>query len=154
MMALLALPLARKVTGELAALDRALSKVTADMLSARESHEDAELLTALSRIARADAGMCRDQVRHFRDLADRQEILQRIEARRDHQSRRDAGQVGELRLGPLAIRVAIDPEVVADSVRQMGARPRHLVVVLDKGVYGYKPPLPAVNVIEPEASKV
>lgn len=52
MMALLALPLARKVTGELAALDRALSKVTADMLSARESHEDAELLTALSRIAR------------------------------------------------------------------------------------------------------
>ena len=52
MMALLALPLARKVTGELAALDRALSKVTADMLSARESHEDAELLTSLSRIAR------------------------------------------------------------------------------------------------------
>jgi uncharacterized membrane-anchored protein len=52
MMALLALPLARKVTGELASLDRALSKVTADMLSARESHEDAELLTGLSRIAR------------------------------------------------------------------------------------------------------
>jgi uncharacterized membrane-anchored protein len=52
MMALLALPLARKVTGELAGLDRALSKVTADMLSARESHEDAELLTGLSRIAR------------------------------------------------------------------------------------------------------
>ena len=52
MMALLALPLARKVQGELAALDRALSKVTADMLSARESNEDAELLTALSRIAR------------------------------------------------------------------------------------------------------
>ena len=52
MMALLALPLARKVTVELAGLDRALSKVTADMLSARESHEDAELLTGLSRIAR------------------------------------------------------------------------------------------------------
>ncbi|MCA3559529.1 MAG: DUF3422 domain-containing protein [Aestuariivirga sp.] len=52
MMALLALPLARKVTGDLGAIDRALSKVTADMLSARESHEDAELLTSLSRIAR------------------------------------------------------------------------------------------------------
>lgn len=52
MMALLALPLARKVQGELGALDRALSKVTADMLSARESTEDQELLTSLSRIAR------------------------------------------------------------------------------------------------------
>lgn len=52
MMALLALPLARKVQSELARLERALSKVTADMLSARESHEDAELLTALSSIAR------------------------------------------------------------------------------------------------------
>lgn len=52
MMALLALPLARRVQGELAALERSLSKVTADMLSARESHEDAELLTGLSRIAR------------------------------------------------------------------------------------------------------
>ena len=52
MMALLALPLARKVQGELAGLERAVSKVTADMLSARESHEDAELLAELSRIAR------------------------------------------------------------------------------------------------------
>lgn len=52
MMALLALPMARKVQGELAGLERAVSKVTADMLSARESHEDAELLTELSRIAR------------------------------------------------------------------------------------------------------
>lgn len=52
MMALLALPLARKVQGELAGLDRALSKVTADMLSSRESQEDAELLSRLSRIAR------------------------------------------------------------------------------------------------------
>jgi uncharacterized membrane-anchored protein len=52
MMALLALPMARKVQSELAGLERAVSKVTADMLSARESHEDAELLTALSRIAR------------------------------------------------------------------------------------------------------
>jgi hypothetical protein len=52
MMALLALPLARKVQSELARLERALSKVTADMLSARESHEDEGLLTALSAIAR------------------------------------------------------------------------------------------------------
>ena len=52
MMALLALPLARQVQGELAGLERAVSKVTADMLSARESHEDAELLNQLSRIAR------------------------------------------------------------------------------------------------------
>lgn len=52
MMALLALPLARKVQPELAGLERALSKVTGDMLSAQESHEDAELLSSLSRIAR------------------------------------------------------------------------------------------------------
>jgi uncharacterized membrane-anchored protein len=52
MMALLALPLARKVQGELAGLERAVSKVTADMLSSRESQEDAELLAELSRIAR------------------------------------------------------------------------------------------------------
>lgn len=52
MMALLALPMARKVQAELAGLERAVSKVTADMLSARESHEDAALLTELSRIAR------------------------------------------------------------------------------------------------------
>ncbi len=42
-------------------------------------------------------------------------------------------------LRPTIVVVYDDPEVVADSVRQMGARPRHLVVVLDKGVYGYKP---------------
>ena len=52
MMALLALPLARQVQGELAGLERAVSKVTADMLAARESHEDAQLLDQLSRIAR------------------------------------------------------------------------------------------------------
>lgn len=52
MMALLALPLARKVQAELAGLERAVSKVTADMLSARESHEDEKLLVELSRIAR------------------------------------------------------------------------------------------------------
>ncbi len=40
---------------------------------------------------------------------------------------------------PTIVVVYDDPEVVADSVRQMGVRPRHLVVVLDKGVYGYKP---------------
>jgi hypothetical protein len=32
-----------------------------------------------------------------------------------------------------------DPEVPPDSVQPMGERPRHLIVVLDKGVYGYKP---------------
>ncbi len=52
MMALLALPMARRVQGELAVLERAVSKVTADMLSTQESQEDAELLTQLSRIAR------------------------------------------------------------------------------------------------------
>jgi uncharacterized membrane-anchored protein len=52
MMALLALPLARRVQGELAVLERDVSKVTADMLSSRESSEDAELLTRLSGIAR------------------------------------------------------------------------------------------------------
>jgi uncharacterized membrane-anchored protein len=52
MMALLALPLARRVQSELAGLERAVSRVTADMLSARESGEDAELLGRLSGIAR------------------------------------------------------------------------------------------------------
>lgn len=32
-----------------------------------------------------------------------------------------------------------DPEVPPDSVQPMGERPRHLIVVLDRGVYGYKP---------------
>ncbi len=41
MMALLALPMARRVQGELAVLERAVSKVTADMLSTQESQEDA-----------------------------------------------------------------------------------------------------------------
>ena len=40
---------------------------------------------------------------------------------------------------PTIIVVYDDPEVAPDSIRPMGARPRHLVVVLDKGVYGYKP---------------
>lgn len=40
---------------------------------------------------------------------------------------------------PTIIVVYDDPEVVADSIGQIGARPRHLVVILDKGVYGYKP---------------
>ncbi len=52
MMALLALPLARRIQSDLAGLERAVSKVTADMLAARESHEDAELLGQLSGIAR------------------------------------------------------------------------------------------------------
>lgn len=40
---------------------------------------------------------------------------------------------------PTIVVVYDDPEVVADSVPPMGARPRQLVVVLDRGVYGYKP---------------
>ena len=40
---------------------------------------------------------------------------------------------------PTIVVVYDDPEVVADSISPIGARPRHLVVVLDKGVYGYKP---------------
>ncbi len=40
---------------------------------------------------------------------------------------------------PTIVLVYDDPEIVADSVRPMGQRPRHLVVILDKGVYGYKP---------------
>lgn len=40
---------------------------------------------------------------------------------------------------PTVVLVFDDPEIVADSVRDMGQRPRHLVVILDKGVYGYKP---------------
>lgn len=52
MMALLALPLAREVQPELATLEHALSQVTGDMLSASDSHEDAALLSELSRIAR------------------------------------------------------------------------------------------------------
>lgn len=52
MMALLALPLARRIQSELAVLERAVSKVTADMLAAKDSSEDAALLTQLSGIAR------------------------------------------------------------------------------------------------------
>ena len=40
---------------------------------------------------------------------------------------------------PSIVVVYDDPEVVADSVLLMGARPRQLVVVLDQGVYGYRP---------------
>ena len=52
MMALLALPLARRVQSELAVLERAVSQVTADMLSVHETGEDAALLERISRIAR------------------------------------------------------------------------------------------------------
>lgn len=52
MMALMALPMARQIQGELVVLERAVSKVTADMLSSRESNQDAELLGQLSGIAR------------------------------------------------------------------------------------------------------
>ncbi len=40
---------------------------------------------------------------------------------------------------PTIVVVYDDPEVVADNVLQRGERPRHLVVVMDKGVYGYRP---------------
>ena len=40
---------------------------------------------------------------------------------------------------PTIIVVYDDPERVADSVRRTDTRPRHFVVVLDRGVYGYKP---------------
>lgn len=40
---------------------------------------------------------------------------------------------------PTVVIVYDDPEVVADSIPVMGERPRHFIVVLDKGVYGYKP---------------
>jgi uncharacterized membrane-anchored protein len=52
MMALLALPLARRVQSELARLERAVSEVTASMLAARDISEDAKLLARLSGIAR------------------------------------------------------------------------------------------------------
>lgn len=52
MMALLALPLARRIQSELAVLERAVSKLTADMLAARDSSEDASLLGELSGVAR------------------------------------------------------------------------------------------------------
>jgi len=32
-----------------------------------------------------------------------------------------------------------DPEVVPDTLNPLTARPRHLIVILDKSVYGYKP---------------
>lgn len=40
---------------------------------------------------------------------------------------------------PSIVVVLNDPEVAPDTVPKMGARPRQLVVVLDQGVYGYKP---------------
>lgn len=52
MMALLALPLARRIQSELAVLERAVSAVTADMIAVHETGEDAALLDRISRIAR------------------------------------------------------------------------------------------------------
>ncbi len=40
---------------------------------------------------------------------------------------------------PSIIVIYNDPEALPDSAEIYGARPRHLVVVLDKGVYGYRP---------------
>jgi hypothetical protein len=39
---------------------------------------------------------------------------------------------------PTIVLVYDDPEVVADSANPIGERPRHLVIVMDKGIYGYK----------------
>lgn len=40
---------------------------------------------------------------------------------------------------PTVIVIYDDPEVVPDSVDLFTERPRHLVVILDRGVYGYRP---------------
>ena len=39
---------------------------------------------------------------------------------------------------PTIVAVYDDPEVVPDSILRMRARPRHMVIVMDKGVYGYR----------------
>ncbi len=58
--------------------------------------------------------------------------LQRYE-RRVHQVPSAAGE------HPTIIVSYDDPEVPADSLVPMTERPRHFLVVLDKGIYGYKP---------------
>ncbi len=40
---------------------------------------------------------------------------------------------------PSIVVVYNDPEVVSDTVNAIGARPRQLIVILDRGVYGYRP---------------
>ena len=40
---------------------------------------------------------------------------------------------------PSIVVVYNDPESVADTLSSIGARPRQLVVILDRGVYGYRP---------------
>ncbi len=40
---------------------------------------------------------------------------------------------------PSIVVVYNDPETVADTVGAIGARPRQLIVILDRGVYGYRP---------------
>lgn len=54
--------------------------------------------------------------------------------------RRDVHVVATKPGGPSTI-IAIynDPEQLPDSVEPMTQRPRHLIVVLDKSIYGYKP---------------
>lgn len=39
---------------------------------------------------------------------------------------------------PSIVVVYDDPETVADSITPIGIRPRHLVIVLDRGLYGYR----------------
>lgn len=59
-------------------------------------------------------------------------MLQRYE-RTVHQVESGSGP------SPSIVVVYNDPEVVADSVPEMGERPRHFVVILDKGTFGYRP---------------
>ncbi len=40
---------------------------------------------------------------------------------------------------PSIVVIYNDPDIASDSLRPIGERPRQLVIVLDKGVYGYKP---------------
>ncbi len=54
---------------------------------------------------------------------------------------------------PSILLVFNDPEPVADTLRPIAQRPRHYIVILDKGVYGYRPTYTYAtlgNVLSPE----
>lgn len=54
--------------------------------------------------------------------------------------RRNVHVVARSANGPSTIIVIYDdPEQLSDTAQPMTQRPRHLIVILDKGVYGYKP---------------
>jgi hypothetical protein len=40
---------------------------------------------------------------------------------------------------PSIVVIFDDPQPLADSITPIGQRPRHLIVILDKGMYGYRP---------------